>query len=45
MYLSRYQHKFKIDVHAWVLMTSHTHLLVTPNPDTALSDFMKAEVF
>lgn len=42
MYLSRYRHKFEVDVHAWVLMTNHTHLLVTPNTDTALSDLMKA---
>jgi putative transposase len=45
MYLSRYRHKLEVDVHAWVLMTNHTHLLVTPNSDTALSDVMKAEVF
>ncbi len=42
MYLSRYQRKFEVDVHAWVLMNNHTHLLVTPNTDTALSDLMKA---
>jgi putative transposase len=24
MYLSRYQRKFEVDVHAWVLMNNHT---------------------
>lgn len=42
MYLSRYQRKFEVDIHAWVFMTNHTHLLVTPGTDDALSAFMKS---
>src|SRR5690554_6917835 len=41
-YLSRYQREFQVDIHAWVLMSNHTHLLVTPNAEGALSSLMKA---
>ena len=39
-YLSRYQREFQVDIHARVLMSNHTHLLVTPNVDGALSSLM-----
>lgn len=42
MYLTRYQEKFEVDIHAWVFMTNHTHLLVTPKTDDGLSAFMKS---
>lgn len=29
-WLKEYAVKFKVDVHAWVLMTNHVHLLCTP---------------
>ena len=41
-FLSNYQKEHGVDVHAWVLMDNHTHLLVTPREDTSLSVFMKA---
>jgi len=41
-FLSRYQEEHQVDIHAWVLMDNHTHLLVTPQADQALSLFMKA---
>jgi putative transposase len=41
-FLSRYRLEHEVDVHAWVLMSNHTHLLVTPRTDQALSRFMKA---
>ena len=41
-FLSRYQKERQVEIHAWVLMDNHTHLLVTPQTDEALSLFMKA---
>ena len=29
--------KYLVDVHAYVLMTNHVHLLLTPHAETALS--------
>lgn len=34
--------KFEVDVHAYVLMTNHFHLLVTPQTDNALPQLMQA---
>lgn len=42
MLLSRYLKKYPVDIHAWVFMTNHTHLLVTPHANDALSGFMKS---
>jgi putative transposase len=33
---------FKVDIHAYVLMTNHVHLLVTPQEDLGLSKMMQA---
>ena len=33
--------KFGVLIHAWVFMTNHTHLLVTPTQDRAISDCMQ----
>nr|WP_297399484.1 transposase [uncultured Marinobacter sp.] len=41
-FLSRYREEHEVDIHAWVLMDNHTHLLVTPHTDQSLSLFMKA---
>lgn len=41
-WLKDYTQKFKVDVHAWVLMTNHVHLLVTPQTDDGVSAFMQA---
>jgi len=30
-WLKEYAKKFQVDLHAWVLMTNHVHLLCTPN--------------
>lgn len=32
---------FSVDVHAWVLMSNHFHLLVTPHADDAVSRFVQ----
>lgn len=42
VYLTRYSEEFEVDIHAWVLMSNHIHLLVTPQVDGAISPFMKA---
>ncbi len=34
--------KFEVDVHAYVLMTNHFHLLATPQTDTGLPQLMQA---
>ena len=34
--------KFDVDIHAYVLMTNHFHLLVTPQTDTGLPHMMQA---
>lgn len=34
--------KFEVDVHAWVLMTNHVHLLVTPNIEYGISRMMQS---
>ena len=34
--------KFEVDVHAYVLMTNHFHLLATPQTDAALPQLMQA---
>lgn len=41
-WLKLYTAKFKVDVHAWVFMTNHVHLLVTPSTDDGVSNFMQA---
>lgn len=33
--------KFSVDIHAWVFMTNHTHLLLTPREDKAVSKLMQ----
>ena len=42
MYLTRYSAAFCVDVHAWVLMNNHVHLLVTPNARNAVMPFITA---
>ena len=41
-WLKEYAKKFQVDVHAWVLMTNHVHLLCTPRVDNAVSQLMQA---
>lgn len=40
--LKEYSSKFKVDVHAWVFMTNHVHLLVTPLEEQAVSRMMQS---
>ena len=34
--------KYNVDVHAWVLMTNHVHLLCTPQEEGAISRMMQS---
>ena len=36
-WLKEYSIKFAVDIHAWVLMTNHVHLLCTPREDDAVN--------
>ncbi|WP_226704498.1 transposase [Microbulbifer elongatus] len=41
-WLKQYAKEFNIQVHAWVLMTNHVHLLVTPESEQGVSKLMQA---
>ena len=41
-FLEQYSDEFPVDIHAWVLMTNHIHLLVTPRENDVIAPFMKA---
>ena len=44
-YLEKLQdacHKYHCDVHAYVLMTNHVHLLLTPNKENGISKVMQS---
>ena len=41
-WLKEYAIKFSVDVHAWVLMTNHVHLLCTPQVKGAISQLMQS---
>lgn len=41
-WLKDYAKKYQVDIHAWVLMTNHVHLLCTPRIDNAVSLMMQA---
>jgi len=41
-YLKEYADEFEVDIHAWVFMTNHVHLLCTPNIENGISKMMQA---
>lgn len=41
-WLKEYAHEHDVAIHAWVFMTNHVHLLVTPGEQDSLSDMMQA---
>jgi putative transposase len=41
-WLKEMSKKHKVDVHAWVLMTNHVHLLCTPQEEQAVSRMMQS---
>ena len=40
-WLKEYATKSSVDIHAWVLMTNHVHLLCTPKKPKAISQMMQ----
>ncbi len=41
-WLIEYSEKYGVDIHAWVFMTNHVHLLVTPRKENAVSKMMQS---
>lgn len=41
-WLVEYAKKYQVDIHAWVMMTNHVHLLCTPRQDGGVSRMMQA---
>lgn len=41
-WLKQYSMKLQVDLHAWVLMTNHVHLLCTPQQENAVSRMMQS---
>ncbi len=41
-WLKEYSKMYKVDIHAWVMMTNHVHLLCTPRQEGALSRMMQS---
>ena len=41
-WLKEFSAKCKVDIHAWVLMTNHVHLLCTPHQTGGVSRMMQA---
>jgi putative transposase len=41
-WLKEYSTKYGVDIHAWVMMTNHVHLLCTPQREGALSSMMQS---
>ena len=41
-WLKKFSVKFEVNIHAWVLMTSHVHLLCTPCQENGVSQMMQA---
>lgn len=40
-WLKEYSQKYHVDVHAWVMMTNHVHLLCTPRKENGISQMMQ----
>ena len=41
-WLAEYTRKFRIDLHAWVFMTNHVHMLLTPQTDDGVSKLLQS---
>ncbi|MCK8044562.1 transposase [Shewanella sp. 1CM18E] len=41
-WLKDYAKKFQVEIHAWVFMTNHVHLLCTPQKTNAISQMMQS---
>ncbi|MCI5123017.1 MAG: transposase [Candidatus Electrothrix sp. AR5] len=41
-WLKEYSARYRVDIHAWVMMTNHIHLLCTPHDDIGISRMMQS---
>jgi len=41
-WLKEFSEKFQVEIHAWIFMTNHVHLLVTPRVENGISKMMQA---
>jgi len=41
-WLKQYSKKYKVDIHAWVLMSNHVHILCSPSSHSAISQMMQS---
>ena len=41
-WLKQYSKKYKVAIHAWVLMTNHVHILCSPSSHSAISQMMQS---
>ena len=41
-WLTQYSKKYKVAIHAWVLMTNHVHILCSPSTPLAISQMMQS---
>lgn len=41
-WLKDYSKKYQVDIHAWVMMTNHVHLLCTPRREGGISQLMQS---
>jgi len=41
-WLKEYAQKYKVEIHAWVMMTNHVHLLCTPRQEGGISRMMQS---
>jgi len=41
-WLKEFSKKYSVEIHAWVLMTNHVHLLCTPQQEKAISQMMQS---
>lgn len=41
-WLKQYAQKYEVQIHAWVLMTNHVHILCTPSSETGISQMMQS---
>ena len=41
-WLKEYSQKYRVEIHAWVMMTNHVHLLCTPRQEGGISQMMQS---
>ncbi len=45
VWLKEYAVEYRVEVHAWVFMTNHVHLLYTPRAEQAISRMMQSVMY